>query len=1654
MIYTKDRINEIIFPLRNATNSDLSFLKDFIDYLDDDVKNDSTTMIEILRIVTNKYLRKSNKLEPLKYVMENLGENLEKNPIFATAALHISLMVMPFIDQAIRHNDEWMKAMIEQFDDPNFVKSASNELRSDSNYLIQKANQKRDCTNKDPYKYFTNASTTLLKNKYFVITAIKKRIDMIEYMDSDLLDDYEVGLAIVKRAPLKLEKLSIRLRQDPFICETATNKCVSAQDYALYPPKRKSHSESTVSLLEKALKSKPLSEITELLKTINDINQPLTYQSSKSTLKVSILEIALKYNRTDVIERLITNFHYRPSKEDYEKISASHDRNLFKIIVRKLSANQKKELLFLSILKNHNVWFETLIENLLPINKFAIDDWAYKALINCIHYNRFNMLSMILNHTPANVDVDIPGLLTIAIKIDKLDMMSYLENHGANLASAHRWNIHLASESPLQIAIRSNAINIVRFLLKNEVTYDSCNISSEPALHYAIRNNFLDIASILLQKFPNIVDEKDRFEHTALDIATDLASFAAVELLCQYKAKVYLKGDNSNTLLKALIGKKSDHRALVSYLTNYSPMDVNYILRSSREIYKTHTGITKILIQQDLDISEINKIPAHIKTAHYTHHLSLAAIRVLEQKNIHLIYDEVELGIDSKYLGGTLPPISCNISPTNRTSNTVGVFQNKTKTVMELKPLATYQQTQSLPGKRNLVQSSEILTNFHFIKARNKSELTSVDKLYGVFAYRKENAYLPDVTNNSCRCIIVLTDKEYNSLNIDMKSDLNKFFDFLVLLPRKKIGSDTDVKISKLTERRRALLKFARTNSIKKVFFMDDNISKIAINRIDTDKTPCELVYDIMLDWMNKTKEPIVTVSTNSLLNKRIRQNQVGCKGILLDVEKISQKFPGDSFEALMPYNEDLWGEDYYLQILCHVFFNDEIDNIHGYRIIDPQLCQLERSSQQKSTNAKQGMRVIHYEKEDILHPIISTRIKSNFSLEYELIEKARLIFNQAISDKVRDYESKVSLHKKLDYDKLRSRHHFVKSMDIYLVNRNGFSQSSYESNDVVLSRIIDYLDKNINCAVILFLNRLFYINVQTNIQVELSPHPLLISTINQLRVDKKASDEELAMIMPLIQTSPITVTRVDNFFQSFTSVLDYISDNEGNNLTVLSEGVKVSLRNYQNHALQWLSDCLKNSGKMNFSFNLATGTGKTLLMLTIALSAFYANPKKNVILLFPNIQLVHQTLKKLFNEFKPLLDYFNICQTSVYGVCSTSSGELQKGDVITRKQIQHYKKLHQSSGHIYLFCADSFVSFTNSTSRYKDSFLDNISLAIFDESHQQDTLINSPIFSSLSESKAVIQCYFSATPKKSLETKNVIEEFSYQRQSAINDGYLSPILVDKSLPASVSHEDLKTILLYQQHPNSGPLKNHKGIIYVESRDEASELFKSLQACSDFDQDLFFPFFTPNKERGLDPGYQNFEAALSHFLKQKKGIAIVVQMLVEGFDDKRVDFIINTRKGVSSSSLHQANGRCIRINDEAPNKIGYVILRCDNQSHINETSLLKNASIESSLSDFVYVKDTLRLYSSSMHLTNPLPETSTSSERKRCMTFDESDDENPSMISSDKPQIKKHRTENSLSTQQHFQLPYLMFSSTRQLSINESDSENEKSDDCVLQFKK
>ncbi len=421
--------------------------------------------------------------------------------------------------------------------------------------------------------------------------------------------------------------------------------------------------------------------------------------------------------------------------------------------------------------------------------------------------------------------------------------------------------------------------------------------------------------------------------------------------------------------------------------------------------------------------------------------------------------------IDPKYLGYRYPSLPWLISSKDAKQTTHDdVFNNPDATKITFRLLRDFEQSRSrLPStsqfgmaeveadEPNMDEVEEKL--YFYFKAEKLKPIDHSHKLFVVFAGRKEKASLPELAEKDiARCLIVLTEEEYRDLNIADRVELKNRYDFLITQPRKKLADHTFSDPGKLTERRRAALKFCLEKTIQHVVFMDDNIQNIAlINQTTRNHSGIEDLFDYMVAEMNETKNIFVSIPTYSPLHRKPVSKMLGCKAWALNIGTIQKLLPGKAIEFCFPDNETLWGEDYFLQVLL---WRLSPPNIMGYSVLPHADVQLIRTSAHKSANARSGMRVRKYNIKDVIpDPYEFSKEDPKNQYIISCIDAAITEFNRLIDEEIARHQKKIQLiqNYKPKY-KSASSHASVSSVSLYPHQNNAIQFHKARSMEMDLT--------------------------------------------------------------------------------------------------------------------------------------------------------------------------------------------------------------------------------------------------------------------------------------------------------------------------------------------------------------------------------------------------------------------------------------------------------------------------------------------------------------------------------------------------------------------------------------------------------------------------
>ena len=377
-----------------------------------------------------------------------------------------------------------------------------------------------------------------------------------------------------------------------------------------------------------------------------------------------------------------------------------------------------------------------------------------------------------------------------------------------------------------------------------------------------------------------------------------------------------------------------------------------------------------------------------------------------------------------------------------------------------------------------------------------------------------------------------------------------------------------------------------------------------------------------------------------------------------------------------------------------------------------------------------------------------------------------------------------------------------------------------------------------------------------------------------------------------------------------------------------------LQLHRHQIAALSFLHERLSSKTPITrLNFNMATASGKTLIQAIVAFQGFLASNEENIVVICPTIMLVQQTREAFIRYAHALLttEEQEIICPRILAICTNE---------ISSDALEYNASLI-SQKHIHIMCADSFEKLIKKSS----DIISKFGSILYDESHLVEKNNHIETLKRLRETQDILSLCFSATPKPlGIEQ----DTFFYGKGQGINDGVLAPLMVDDSLPDDLSTDKLVMLLKTHQHPNGLTLKNHKGIIYVKSIKEANALFETLKA--ELEDTPIFEVHSQNPDKNI----------CDKFKKSASGIAIAVKMLIEGFDDSRVDWMI-LNKEITEPERVQIVGRLLRKNPLSHNKIGLAMLSKTNNTEGKPEKTL--FPVGDTPPNYANAQDTLRILS-------------------------------------------------------------------------------------------
>lgn len=350
-------------------------------------------------------------------------------------------------------------------------------------------------------------------------------------------------------------------------------------------------------------------------------------------------------------------------------------------------------------------------------------------------------------------------------------------------------------------------------------------------------------------------------------------------------------------------------------------------------------------------------------------------------------------------------------------------------------------------------------------------------------------------------------------------------------------------------------------------------------------------------------------------------------------------------------------------------------------------------------------------------------------------------------------------------------------------------------------------------------------------------------------------------------------------------------------------------LRPYQFQGIKKLADFEQQQGR----YLLATGTGKTIQECEMARLAYLAAAAgQHIIIVTSQINLVRQ----FYRDFIHYLQ--KISQHGIQDIPSkdiiTISSHRQScslGALLLNLPIKQQKA-------ILIFCADSFSYLLKNDENY----LQRVPLILLDEYHQNSSLAEDLVQRIKKKHYETIVIGSTATPP----AKDPLEPtlFSYHRNEAVNDGFLSPIIADSiNLPFAKANvkklmKTLPVILQTQPHPwnidRGRTLSELKGIVFLPSINKCEQVAKWLAT-------YHIPTICVHSKKDNKQEVENFIKG------DAPGVLLAVYKLRIGFNCESLAWAIigqnaDENDHNSRNKVEQMLGRVMRY---IKRKIGYVL---------------------------------------------------------------------------------------------------------------------------------
>jgi superfamily II DNA or RNA helicase len=359
----------------------------------------------------------------------------------------------------------------------------------------------------------------------------------------------------------------------------------------------------------------------------------------------------------------------------------------------------------------------------------------------------------------------------------------------------------------------------------------------------------------------------------------------------------------------------------------------------------------------------------------------------------------------------------------------------------------------------------------------------------------------------------------------------------------------------------------------------------------------------------------------------------------------------------------------------------------------------------------------------------------------------------------------------------------------------------------------------------------------------------------------------------------------------------------------------------------------------------LPTGVGKTRIEAMVAYASQAIEPKNHTIIISPTRHLTQQLKDEFAIEQQKMASRGSYQVLSVYSGSRANSGASSLGFVLDNNSLEQ-----SHSGTIFVFCKASFMELLKiaqdkKTERYNAAYnlLNRVKTIIFDEEHisfdkriaeqlnalkKQHTLNSFSYllgFTATSPAELDYQIEdFEEPVQESVAPRSII--YSYSDEAATQNGYIRPIHT-----ASIRTSNISTLFNRMTFTDGTSLNEHIGIIVCQSQQQLNWVEQQIQNNRDLKLQCFSIY--SNKPQVVtqemqQPGYyqKNNEQLIAEFKAQQRGsVALVIDMLREGFNHPPCCYTINLKKKMSLTDRTQRGGRCRRKINEQDNQVALFI---------------------------------------------------------------------------------------------------------------------------------